>query len=86
MNMWVIEYRMSSDSAVEDKDCYLGSASAGFTVLPGAASSLSRGGTATEQMLPWPHLAAITRHIERFAGLAWPPLASCCGQHRESMD
>ena len=48
MNMWVIEYRMSSDSAVEDEDCYLGSASAGFTVLPGAAPSLSRGGMATE--------------------------------------
>ena len=48
MNMWVIEYRMSSDSAVEDEDRCLGSASAGFTVLPGAAPSLSRGGMATE--------------------------------------
>ena len=77
---------MSSDSAVEDKDCYLGSASAGFTVLPGAASSLSRGGTATEETLPWPHLAAITRHTGWFAGLAWPPPASCRGQYKESTD
>lgn len=33
-------------------DCYLGSASAGFTMLPAAAPSLNRGRLATEQMLP----------------------------------
>lgn len=47
MNMWVIEYRMSSDG-MEDEYCYLSSASAGFMMLPAAASSLGRKKVAAE--------------------------------------
>ena len=53
-------------------DCYLGLASAEFMMPPGAAPSLSRGRRATEQMLPQPHLEAVTWHRKWLTGLGWP--------------
>lgn len=45
MNMWVIEYRMSSDRGWKMRVCYLGSVS--LYDVPRAALSMGRGRMAT---------------------------------------
>lgn len=57
----------------EGCDCYLGSASAGLTMLPVAAPPLSRGRMATEQMLPQPHLAGTENGWLNGPGHTQPP-------------